>query len=196
MKQYTHYTDEELVALLKIHNRSAFNEIYNRYWKKMLLVAWNHSKDNFVAKDIVQEVFINLWEKHYNVDIQSLPAFLATAVKFCVFKHYQKEVRRNGLAEQNYVFNELSIDEEKLDARFLQEYIDGVVENMPERCRLVFKLSRNQGLKNIEIAEQINIAEKSVEKTLTRALKIIRCELKNYGILLIIAIKTCLFFFR
>ncbi len=66
---------------------------------------------------------------------------------------------------------------------------------MPEQCKLVFHYSRNLGLKNFEIAEKVNIAEKSVENTLTRALKIIRCELKNHGIPLIV-ILIAFFFMR
>jgi len=178
----THCTDQELLSLLKTQDQDAFDEIHRRYWKKMLLVAWNHSKNNFIAKDIVQEAFINLWEKAPGLEIQSLSAFLATSIKFYIFRHYQKERRRAKLARDNYHFVESVMDEEKLDARFLQELIDGIVEEMPERCRLVFQLSRNKGMKNPEIAEKINITEKSVENTLTRALKIIRGGLKDHGL--------------
>lgn len=196
MLNLSSYTDPELVNLLKKDNHTAVNEIYNRYWKKMLLIAWNHSNDKTVAKDIVHEVFISLWERRHLVDVLNLPAFLATAVKFSVYKHQQRESRRLELAKQNYQFNELIDDEEKLDARFLQEYIDGIVEEMPEKCRLVFRYSREMGLKNNEIADKINITEKGVEATLTRALKIIRGELKNYGLSILIALHTIYMLFR
>jgi RNA polymerase sigma-70 factor (ECF subfamily) len=186
---YSKCDDRELVELLKQNNHAAYNEIYRRYWKKMLLVAWNHSRNEYIAKDIVQEVFINLWEKHHAYDIQSLPAFLATVVKFEVFKAYQKETRRSELAKQNYQFKDVVYDEELLDARFLQDTINGIVEEMPERCRIVFHYSRNMGLKNTEIAEKEKIAEKTVENTLTRALKIIRKELKNHGFPLMLLMK-------
>ena len=191
---YGQYTDQELLQSLRQDKKGAYNEIYSRYWKKMLIVAWNHSKDEEIAKDILQEVFIDLWEKYRNYDIQSLPAFLATAVKFKVFKHYQKEQRRAALAMKNIVFDENSRDEEKLDARFLKDMIDGIVEEMPEKCRLVFHYSRNLGLKNDEIAEQANINKKTVENTLNRALRIIRGKLKEHGITLIVIGK--LLFFR
>lgn len=58
MAQYANYDDRELADLLRQHDHKAFNEIYQRYWKKMLLIAWNHSQDNGIAKDIVQEVFV------------------------------------------------------------------------------------------------------------------------------------------
>lgn len=181
MPNYQAFTDAELTALLKTSDHSAFTEIYNRYWKRMLLIAYNHSKNEDSSKDIVNEVFLSLWERKSNVEIDNLGAFLATAVKFSIFKFYQKEKLRTGLAKENYEFNELTQDEERLDALFLKEYINGIVEKMPEKCRIVFKYSREQGMKNNEIANEINISEKGVEATLTRALKIIRGELKNHG---------------
>ncbi|MDB5087007.1 MAG: polymerase sigma-70 factor, subfamily [Mucilaginibacter sp.] len=181
MLNYSLYTDQELTFLLKEDDHAAFTEVYKRYWKKMLLIAWNHSNDNIASKDIVHEVFISLWERRNVVEVLNLPAFLATSVKFSIYKYYQRETHRTELARKNYEFNELTRDEEKLDALFLQEYINGIVEEMPERCRLVFRYSREIGMKNNEIAVKINVTEKAVEANLTRALKIIRAELKNYG---------------
>jgi RNA polymerase sigma-70 factor (ECF subfamily) len=129
-----------------------------------------------------------LWERYTDVEINNLSAFLATSVKFTVYKYYQKEQRRNDLALQNYEYEITVNDEDKLDAIFLQEYVNGIVEKMPEKCRLVFGYSRNLGMKNSEIATKIQITEKGVEANLTRALRIIRGELKNHGWILIIAI--------
>jgi len=193
MLNYNLYTDDELTSLLKEDDQAAFTEIYERYWKKMLLIAWNHSNDKTVSKDIVHEVFISLWERRNVVEVLNLAAFLATSIKFSIYKHYQRENRRAELARQNYEFNELTCDEEKLDALFLQEYINGIVEEMPERCRLVFRYSREMGLKNNEIASRINITEKGVEANLTRALKIIRAELKNYGWMILIILQIVYF---
>lgn len=190
MSKYSTYTDQELTGLLQADDHDAFTEIYQRYWKKMLSIAWNHCKDTAGAKDLVHEVFLSLWERRGTVEIQSVAAFLATAVKFSVFKHYQQEKRRADLAKENYEFTDITHDEHKLDALFLQEYINGIVEEMPEKCRLVFRYSRDMGLKNNEIAERIEISEKGVEANLTRALKIIRGELKNYGWSIVVALHT------
>lgn len=186
MSHYSAYNDHALSTLLKADDHVAFNEIYGRYWKKMLHIAWNHSEDKTVAKDIVHEVFISLWERRHQVEIDNLPAFLATAVKFSIYKYYQRESRRSELLRLNYEFSELSQDEEKLDALFLEEYINGIVEEMPAKCRFVFRC-REQGMKNSEIAEQAQITQKAVERNLTRALNIIRGELKNYGWLFVLA---------
>lgn len=180
-------SDDELLSLLGDKRNDAFTEIYSRYWKKMLLVAWNHTKNKTTAEDIVHEVFISLWQKKDIVSIENLAGFLTTAVKFSIFKNHQRELRRSELARQNYTFADITLDEEKLDALFLQEYVNGLIEELPERCRMVFKYSRELGMKNSEIAAEMNISEKGVEANLTRALKVIRGGLKNSGILLLVA---------
>jgi len=192
MSVYSNYTDHDLKQLLKENDHRAFTEIYARYWKKMLLVAWNHSNQSDEAKDIVADVFTSLWERRHKVDIDNIPAFLTTAIKFNIFKDYQKRQRRKALIEANYEFDEAIDDESKLDALFLKEYIDGIVEEMPEKCRLAFLYSRKAGLKNKEIADKINLSEKSVEGNITKALKIIRGELKNYGTMILVLIAALL----
>ncbi|WP_316811537.1 sigma-70 family RNA polymerase sigma factor [Pedobacter heparinus] len=180
-------SDSELAALLKQADKAAYTEIYKRYWKKMLLVAWNHCKDKAQSEDIVHEVFISLWNRREELVIANVPAFLTTAVKFNIFKHYQKLQYRKQLARQNYQFTEKVYDEDKLDALFLKEYIGGIVEQLPEKCRLTFKYSREEGLSNAEISELMNISEKGVEANLTRALKTIRGGLKDSGLLLLLS---------
>jgi len=184
------------MQLLREGDQKAFTEIYHRYWKKLLAIAWNHSNKSEHAKDIVHEVFMSLWERRNTIEIQNPAAFLATAVKFSLFKYHLKEHRRAELAKENYSFDEASHDDAVLDALFLQEFIDGIVEEMPEKCRLVFKYSRDLGLKNTEIAQKIKISEKGVEANLTRALKILRNELKDYGLVIAVIIHQCISWFR
>ena len=187
MSDYSNYTDELLTFYLKKGEQAAFTEIYNRYWKQMLAIAWNHSKDSAVAKDIVHDVFISLWEKCNLTDIRNLPAFLAGSIKLSIYHYYQKEQRRSELAQQHLDLKSIAYTEDKLDARFLQQYIDSIVEELPEKCRLVFRYSRENGMKNAEIATEMQITEKGVEANLTRALKIIRGGLKKYGGLILVS---------
>lgn len=186
MALLSHPDEEELLQRLRWGDHLAFTRLYHHYWKAMLLVAWNHTKDKRLAEDMVHEVFMTLWEKRGMREIDSLAGFLTTAVKFSVFKHYQKEKHRQELADEHLFFRETGEDESKLDALFLQEYIAGLVEQMPEKCRLVFKYSREEGLKNAEIAKILHISEKAVEANLTRALKIIRKNMDQGGFILIL----------
>lgn len=179
-------SNRHLSVLLRAESHEAFTEIYSRYWKKLLLIAWNHTADKVAAEDIVQEVFTSLWENKNKIDVENIEAYLVTAIKFSIFKKYRRELRRKELAQQYYRLTDIEAGEEKLDALFLKEFISGLVEQLPERCKLVFKYSRELGMKNADIARELDISEKSVEANLTRALKIIRGGLESSGLVLLI----------
>jgi len=172
-------SDQELLGRLDSGDHAAFTELYNRYWEKLLLIAWNHTNDKSTAEDIVHEVFISLWKKKFDFEIENVGGYLATKVKFVIFENYRKQQRRIRLAQQNLVIEEVSRDEQKMDALFLSEYINGIVEELPEKCKLVFHYSREKGMKNKEIAQAMNISEKGVEANLTRALKIIKDRIRS-----------------
>lgn len=182
MKFYSSYLDSKLTVLLSRGDEMAFTEIYSRYSEKLLAIAYHYTKDKNFAEEIVQEVFSGLWERRNKLNIKSLNAYLATAIKFSVFRTVHRQRRRAEIVELNYKLNETDLLEETIHAKFLQEYIDGIVEQLPEKCRLVYQCSRNKGLSNSEISKDMNIAEKTVEAHITKALKTLRSNLKELGI--------------
>jgi RNA polymerase sigma-70 factor (ECF subfamily) len=186
--------DEQLVARLEMSDTRAITEIYRRYWKKLLAIAYNHIGDKDDAEEVVQTVFIKLWDKRSDVSIGQLPNYLATAVKYSVFTMIQKRNRKDEVG-QYFVMNHQSQDyeEEKIYTNFLRQYIKGVVEELPDRCRLVFTYSREQGKTIPEIATTMNIAEKTVEAHLTKALRRIKLSLKAIGISVALAVTFYLF---
>lgn len=184
--RYANYSDRQLINSLKAGDEAAITEIYARYWKKLLAVAYNLLKDKALAEEVVQEVLIKLWDRRAQLQIQSLPDYLATAVKYTVFRALHRQKRKEEITQQVIRLNDqYDLDEERIYARFLQEYINGEVEKLPEKCQLVFKYSRHQGMSIIQIAQKLNIAEKTVETHLTKALKFIRGSLRNAGIFLL-----------
>ncbi len=174
---YTTYTDNQLLSLWIKGEEEAFSEIYNRYWDKLLKIAYNHTHDQSTAEDIVQNLFVGLWRRKKTLKIDNLEHYLAKAIKFAVFKeYYRKQKRETKKIDQLSVQEEEYIDEQ-INAKFLEEYIYGIVEKLPKKCRLVFKLSRMRHLNNREISDKMHIATKTVETHMTKALKIIRKEL-------------------
>ncbi|MVN20473.1 RNA polymerase sigma-70 factor [Mucilaginibacter arboris] len=176
-------TDIELTKLLKSGDHIAFTELYHRYWKLLLGIAYHYTKDKPVAEEVVQEVFVGIWNRRELIEIQSFKAYMATAVKFSVFKYIHREAHRKLLAETQYQQETVSMDDKLIESRFLQEYINGIVEQLPDKCKLVFKYSRQQGKSTSEIASQMGIAEKTVEAHLTKGLKTLKAALKSSGIL-------------
>lgn len=179
MNRYQAQTDVELIASLRGDDNQAFAEIYHRYWKKLLAIAYHHSKDKIIAEEIVQEVFIGLWNRRNELYIDNLSAYLATAVKLSVFKQYARQKRRNQIKEATADPLLTGWDEEKIYSRFLQQHINGIVDVLPEKCRLVFRLSREEGLSIPEVAQRMGIAEKTAEAHLTKALKVLKLRLNR-----------------
>jgi RNA polymerase sigma-70 factor (ECF subfamily) len=186
--------DNDLQLLLTQGDQRAFTEIYHRYWDKLLAIAYNHTRDRSLAEDIVQNLFIYLWERRNNLEIDNLDHYLATAVKFAVFKeYYRKQKRESNLLSKLSVVEEELIDE-RISAKFLEEYIFGIADHLPEKCRLVFKYSRINHMNIREIAHKMGINTKTVEAHLTKALKTIRRELGGTGLVLILFILSYIFF--
>jgi len=178
---YSSYSDERLVVLLRDNDEEAFGEIYHRYWHKLLAIGYNHARNKELAEEIVHDVLLSLWNRRHEMEIDRLAAWLATAVKFSVFKSLARENRRKGLLQQHSPEHPVAaFDEEIIQAKFLKEYVDGLVAGLPEQCRLVFVYSRDHQLSTKEIAATLNLSPKTVESHLTKALRTLRHLLGNY----------------
>lgn len=183
---YSDLDDIQLLQLLKKENEGAFAEIYNRYWKLLYTTAHNIIHDEHFAKEAVQEVFIALWQRRVEANIQTLKAYMQQAVRFQVLKC----IRAQKTDEQFYsrlaaittniiYYNPLLFKEQE---SLLRE----VINTLPEDCRLVFKLSREEHLTYKQIAAQLNISEKTVEKKMSACLKHIRQAVEHYKMLVTI----------
>lgn len=179
--------NEALLQQLKNDDTAAFVEIYQRYKRPLLAMGYNYTKSTDAAEDIVQEVFLSLWERRHQLVIESLPAYLATAIKFSVFKQLLKEKRRRTLLENHPATSPMEVNDEAIQARFLKDYLDGVVEKLPEKCRLAFKFSREQEMSVNEIASHMGISANTVASHISKALKILRSSLNKGRIWLFIS---------
>jgi RNA polymerase sigma-70 factor (family 1) len=182
--------EKGLLKRLAEGDEVAFTVIYNHYWRRLMALAYSHTKDKFLAEELVQEIFLAMWKKREVVEIRSLTAYLATAVKFSVFINISRRNRKqqiiDGLAKYSgEAYNNCyHAPDELLDAKFLEEYINNIVEELPEKCKLVYLSSRKHHMSTAEIADDMNIAVKTVEAHLTKALKLLRYNLKDLLILI------------
>ena len=174
MEKYSTLPEESLLNRLRSGDKEAFTEIYNRYWEKLLAIALFHSRDKYTAEDMVHDVMLSLWTRRQQVEITTLEGYLATAVKFAVFKHIATGKRRRELLhtpDQQAFNNDI---ESRLDAKLLQEYLDHAMEKLPEKARVIFQYSRSQEFTNPQIAEKMNLSPKTVEYHITKALKALK----------------------
>ncbi|HMR18754.1 MAG TPA: RNA polymerase sigma-70 factor [Sphingobacterium sp.] len=182
MNSYAIHTDVELLSLFCQSDAAAFTEIYNRYWKKLFVQAANRIHSLEDAEEIVQDVFTSLWNRRDKLNITSgLSNYLAVSVKYRVIKTLDRYYNM-----QKYI--DAVLTEDKIDdstQQFLafdelQEELAKYVQQLPDKCRLVFQLSREEGYSQKQIAEELGIAEKTVEAHLGKAFKTLRSKLANF----------------
>lgn len=171
------YSDTNLIQALKQNNSKAFTEIYNRYWDKTFTVAANKLGDIFQAQELVQELFLDIWKRRESLSVlDHLDRYLATALKYKIIN-----LRRKRIIEQKYILHSKTHDagayyslEQQLQFEELKSRLEKLVTSLPKKCKLVYKLSREEGLAQKDIAARLGIAEKTVEAHLTRALKVLK----------------------
>ncbi|MVT10545.1 RNA polymerase sigma-70 factor [Chitinophaga tropicalis] len=153
---------------------TAFTEIYHQYWKLLFSVAANKLGNLADAEEVIQDVFADLWRRRADIQIEhSLKSFLAAAVRNQVFSRMARR-HREQVNESSWSETQEPSVEQALHVKELHTHITGLAASLPERCRLVYKLSREEGWSNKTIAIALNISEKTVESQITKALRVIR----------------------
>lgn len=166
-----------------------FEDLFHVYYCPLLAFANKYTNDKQASEDIVQDVFLALWMKRESIDF-SIP----------IKPYLYKATHNKSLSYLNSLQTNLNIDEQNIKLQLqqkiisydldeslllkeLSEEIISCVDTLPEQCRKVFLLSRGQGLKNKEIALQLNISEKTVEGHISKALSELRLHLKKLDLI-------------
>lgn len=174
-------SDNTLIELLREDQEYALSALYYRYWDKLLAVAENRLNNPEIAEECVQDVFFSLWQRRKELELKySLATYLSVAVKYQVIKQMDKQYRKQARQEQAYpVVHEPAYPsaEEYLLEKELMERIEAATKRLPEKCRLIFRMSRETHMTNKQIAAELNISEKTVEAHLSKAIKELRSDL-------------------
>lgn len=183
MDSFTHYTDEkELLTHLHNSSEAAFTEIYNRYWKKLFFVAAQKLNNLSEAEEIVQDIFLDVWKRREEISITTcLSAYLAVCVKYKIINVLAKRNQQLRYREHASTLGSLSdlSTQHALGFEELNEQLRRETAKLPEKCRLVFQLSREQGYSQKQIAKKLNISEKTVESHISKALQSLRTGLSH-----------------
>lgn len=189
MSTYGFHTDEQLIELLKSGDDIAFTVLYDRYWEKLLERAISRLKSTEEAREVVQNAFIRLWNRKERLDIKySFYTYMAAVLKYEIIRKLV-ERKKMRLMSEDLAANLASISltgsptEQQLDFKDLQQRLEESIVNLPEKCRLIFKLSREKGMSNKEIAASLNISPKTVEAHISNAIKKLRSSLNLFFVL-------------
>lgn len=166
---------------------TSFEYLYNTWSGKLYNFVMRISKgDSYLAEDIVQNVFIKVWENRVSVDPdKSFGAYICTIAKnqlVNIYHHrmleflYQEKVKNSGDFTENTT-------EKEVDYHLLEEYIDSLIEQLPPARKEIFVLSRRNQLTNKEISEKLKISENTVESQLTKAISFMRSKINRHYVL-------------
>ncbi|WP_342327566.1 RNA polymerase sigma-70 factor [Pedobacter sp. FW305-3-2-15-E-R2A2] len=184
MKMYSEFTDSELVRLVKDRNHEAFAEIYNRYAVLMFYKVNQMLRDEEPSKDLVQDLFVALWDKPELIqEDNNLAGYLYIGARNRVLKFIQRNKLKNDhIASLAKYASEISLETiQDIDERELNIIIQREIDNLPPKMKLIFEMSRKDNLSHAEIADKLGLSDQTVKKQVNNALKILRSKLALYA---------------
>ena len=187
MNLYTTYQDEQLLPLLKESDDAAFTEIYRRYWDRLFVVAMHRLDNKEEASELIQEIFYNLWKKRHTLQLTyTLNTYLTTATKYEMLNLLASKNRQQRYRQyaSRHWQEAVADTENQLQFNELQDQLATLIKALPEKCRIVFQLSRNKGYSQRRIATELGIAEKTVEAHLSTAFRKLKTGLSHLFTLL------------
>ena len=185
LRLHAAWNDAALVGALRGNDELAFAEIYARYGFVLIEQAFRKLNSREAAEEVVQEIFAALWHKRATADIQKLPEYLGTAVKYQVINIVKNKLTHEGyLAYCRYLASEADHrTEHDLAAADLAGALRRGLAHLSGHTREVFQLSRLEHQTVPQIAVRLKLSPKAVEYHLTRALKHLRVSLKDFLVL-------------
>ncbi len=183
MNTYKSFSDSELTAQLRNASEGAFTELYDRYWAVLYVHAIRMTNDEDQAMDIVQDVFTVLWKKREVISVHSsVKSYLYKAVRNKVLNSINR-----GKLKDKYLKSLVSFivkgemhTQEQVEFRDFERRIDREVNNFPPRMKLIYEMSRKEGMSNKDIASDLEITDHTVKKTINRALHRLRTQISSF----------------
>ncbi|MBY0434843.1 MAG: RNA polymerase sigma-70 factor [Cyclobacteriaceae bacterium] len=165
-------------------NLQAFETLFRQLFKPLCGFAMKYVRDLDEAKGIVHDVFIQLWEKFDQLPEDSnYRGYLFTAVRNRCLNHLRDRKKFSSLSDAP---EGARIEENRsMEAAELEREIEVAINMLPERCRLVFEMNRQDGLSYIQVAEKLGISVKTVEAQMSKALALLRERLGEFLVLII-----------
>lgn len=176
-------TNAILLEKISSGDIGAFNTLYNNYWDRLFSFAYKISNgDRELSQQIVQDIFIYVWEKKETLKIDNLESYLFQATKFQVYNYYNRNKLNTVYLEDTFeiYLTEVSFTEDHP----VYELLYGAIEKLPEKRKNILLLNKIQGLDINQIAQQLDLSPQTVKNQLGSALKQLRLELKDVSMVI------------
>ncbi len=179
-------TDQQLWQKAIHGDLQAFESLYNRYWELLLREGYKVLRNREEAEDVVQNLFVDLYNRLGMTEVNDIKGYLLQANRYAIYKRI-----RQYIAMEKYRIDlpeDFCLSGQAMETGYMTEYAEleralaAGIARLPEKCREVFLLSRNHGLSYAQIALQLGISERTVEKHISKALRLLRDGLSaDYG---------------
>jgi RNA polymerase sigma-70 factor (ECF subfamily) len=193
------YNETELLLRIAEGDKAAFKELHDHYWNNLYSVALSFLKSPDWAMDVIQEVFLKLWERRHKLsEIDHFKPYLFVSTRNELLTALKSSTRQAQLQEKyaQRMPGHFMLPDQVLSVKELEGLVTSAVAQLPEQQRTIYRLTREQGLSHDEIAEQLGIARKTVANNMTKALNQIREYLQvhsdDLSVLLLIALECWL----
>lgn len=171
-------TELQLLSALRLGQEEALKQLFDQHYPLLLADIYRLIPDENTCQDLAQELFVDLWNKRESLDIHSsLRAYLRRAAvnKALNFIKASRRIQFESDDEISQIADTSTADQQKREKQdSLEAALHQAIDQLPEKCRLVFNLSRFEELSHREIAEQLDISVKTIENQITKAMKLLR----------------------
>jgi RNA polymerase sigma-70 factor, ECF subfamily len=189
------YSNQQLINNIKNGDIAAFEELYSKYYVFLCLIAEHIVRNPSDAEEIVSDVFVKFWNIREKTEINtSIKSYLVKAVHNTSINYIEKARNRNKITDSldSSDYELLAWDSDyplgQLYEKEIMNILDNGIESLPDACRQIFLLSRNEDLKYSDIADKLGISINTVKTQMKIALSRLREMLKDYLIILLIVI--------
>jgi len=186
VKEFILYSDQELMQEIKADNMIAFDILYKKYSRRLLKFSFSILKSREESENILQDVFLNLWENRHKVENDSsVKYYIFTIAYNSSISLIREKARETKFIDFLKLRQNLAQEPVNVELEFneLKNRIDQIIDHLPQRQKEVYRLHRDEGLKYHEIAEKLKISVNTIENHMSRALKTIRKELGGYSLI-------------
>jgi len=161
---------DDLLERFKLGDRQAFKIIYSRYWKKIYSTAFRLLQDQAQSEDLVQDLFVAVWNKRDDLDISNIEAYLVTSIRNNTIRHITAGKSKGSFyTTLDEVLSLSPSSDNSLLLTELQQKYQAYLKKMPEQRKLIFTMRFEEGLSTDTIAAKLNITRKTVQNQLLRS---------------------------
>ncbi|NML21682.1 sigma-70 family RNA polymerase sigma factor [Pseudoflavitalea sp. G-6-1-2] len=190
MANYQTYSDAQLLECLQHDEEKAFTEIYNRYWEQLYRSAYRKLNDNGPAKEIVQDVLMDIWKRRSALSIDHLPAYLEKAIRFKTINYINRNKSTSLLDEfQTALYSPFEADNQ-VNMRDYLKLLDAWIAALPEKRRQIFVKYYFEQLSAREIAIEMNLSLKTVQNNISLTSQHLRTWLSHLMMVMIMVSST------